>query len=521
MATRLVQCVVKRNSHRLLPCAPATALVYCRGAGGTSSPSVDLSRSRNEPRTIKDLPRVTLLELLYRMVFQGYSYSMHELQIYEKELYGPIYITAFKSVSLSSAKLVEEILRMDEKFPCRGDMSLWTDYRDTKGLGYGPFTEQGESWYNLRAILNKRMLHPRDSVQYGGVINEVVTDLINRIYYLRQSSSTGDLVSNLSNEMRRFSLEGISSILFEMRIGCLEKEIPADTQEFINSISQMFSNSMPLTVLPKWSHKFLPYWGRYIAGWEGIFTFAGKLIDKKMKEIEQQLEKNEDVEGRYLSHLLSNTQMAYKDVHGSIAELLLAGVDTTSNTMMWVMYQLSRNPEVQNILYEEVSRCIPNDHIPSVEEVNRMPYLKAVIKEALRLYPVVPMNARIITEKEIVIGGYRFPKRTTFTLCHYAVSHDEKTFPEPKKFKPERWLRDGRVRPNPFASIPFGFGVRGCVGRRIAEVTMYLSLVRIIRLFEIKPDPTIGEVKSINYSILVADRQVNLRFLGRKDKTFA
>lgn len=68
---------------------------------------------------------------------------------------------------------------------------------------------EGEKWYNLRTVLNKRMLHPKDSVQYGVVINEVVTDLIKRIYYLREVSPTGDLVSDVANEFYRFSLEGI------------------------------------------------------------------------------------------------------------------------------------------------------------------------------------------------------------------------------------------------------------------------------------------------------------------------
>lgn len=73
------------------------------------------------------------------------------------------------------------------------------------------FFREGERWYKLRAVLNKRMLHPKDSVQYETVVNEVVTDFIKRIYHIRKTSPTGDLVENLSNELYRFSLEGIDS----------------------------------------------------------------------------------------------------------------------------------------------------------------------------------------------------------------------------------------------------------------------------------------------------------------------
>ncbi|XP_031649862.1 sterol 26-hydroxylase, mitochondrial isoform X2 [Oncorhynchus kisutch] len=510
MAVHLAQSAMQRSGRWLLLCSTAPALVSTRWVGGTRSPSNTLpSISQGKIRTADDLPRIKTRDMFYRMFVKGYYNRLHELQVYEKQLYGPMYkmgMGKFHSIALNSVELLEELLRKGEKFPSRGDMSLWTEYRDLRGIGYGPFTEEGEKWYKLRTVLNKRMMHPKDSVQYGDVVNEVVSDLIKRIYHLRRISPSGDLVTNLSNELYRFSLEGISSILFETRIGCLEEEIPVETQDFIDSIAQMFSYSMPVAMLPKWSRNILPIYRHYIAGWEGIFKFSGKLIDMKMEAIQKRVDTDQEVEGEYLTYLLSNTKMTNKEVYGSVTELLLAGVDTTSNTMMWAMHLLSRYPNEQDTLYQEVSHCVPGDKIPSAQDVNRMPYLKAVIKEALRMYPVVPMNARIMVENDIIIGGHFFPKK------------DEKTFPEPSKFKPERWLRDGRVRPNPFGSIPFGFGVRGCVGRRIAELEMYLALSRIIKLFEIRPDPSIGEVKALNRTVLVADRQVNLHFVERTNR---
>ncbi|CAL9689665.1 unnamed protein product [Knipowitschia caucasica] len=189
---------------------------------------------------------------------------------------------------------------------------------------------------------------------------------------------------------------GIASVLFETRIGCLEPQIPEGTQEFINAIVQMFSNSPYVVVLPKWSRPLLPYWGRYNQGWEGIFSFAKVLIDRKLLEMERRVDQQRDqqmdqqrdqqrdqvaLQGEYLTYLLSNTEMSLKDVYGSIAELLLAGVDTTSNTLTWALHLLSLNPETQSRLYRELCHS-PTE--PTAEELTRMPYLKATIKETLR-----------------------------------------------------------------------------------------------------------------------------------------
>ncbi|XP_039612379.1 sterol 26-hydroxylase, mitochondrial-like [Polypterus senegalus] len=468
------------------------------------------------------IPGSSILQSLARVFLQGYFRKMHELQIYEKKMYGPMWTTTlgpYKHINLASVELIEELMRKDEKYPRRADMSIWTDHRDIRDLGYGPFTEEGKKWYNLRAILNNRMLRPKDSALYETVINDVVTDFMKRIYYVRETSTTGDMVHNMANELYKFSLEGISMILFESRIGCLESEVPADTQGFINSIAKMMSYSVFISSLPKWTRQVLPFWKHYVAGWDGIFDFTKKLVDKKMDEIQSHLMKGEEIKGEYLTYLLSNGKLATKDVYGSVAELLLAGVDTTSNTMTFALYELSRNLAVQNALYHEVQKQLPNKKIPTVEDISNMPLLKAVIKETLRMYPVVTTNARSNVEKEVMIGGHWFPKNTLFVLCHYAISHDEDVFPEHWKFIPDRWLRDGRARPNPFGSVPFGYGVRGCAGRRIAELEMHLLLARIIQHFEILPDSKMGEIKSHNRIVLVADRPVNLHFVERHERS--
>ncbi|KAL6484501.1 hypothetical protein MHYP_G00065460 [Metynnis hypsauchen] len=518
MAGHLALRLAGSAARQLILRPTAVSLDLRRGAGENAAAVQGIP---GNIRTQADLPVVTLPTVLYRLIFKGYYNRMHEMQLYEKKLYGHMFKVVsgqMHTIAISSAELLEELLRKEEKFPRRGDMTIWTEYRDEKGLGYGPFTEEGEKWYTLRAVLNKRMLHPKDSVKYESVVNTVVTDFVKRINHLRMMSPTGDLVPNMSNELYRFALEGISRILFETRIGCLENNIPAETQDFINSIVQMFTYSMIESILPSWTRNFLPFHGWYISGWEGIFKFACKLIDNKMEDIQRRLDTNQEVEGEYLTYLLSNTNMSQKDVYGSVTELLLAGVDTTSNTMLWALYLLSRDPEKQDTLYQEVASTIKGDRIPTAEDINNMPYLKAVIKETLRMYPVVPLNARLFTVSDTIIGGHYFPKETTFVLHHYAISQDEKVFPEPRAFKPERWLRDGRVRPNPFGSIPFGFGVRGCAGKRIAELEMHLALARIIKLFEVKPDPRVGDVKAINRTVLVPDRQKNNPAITTKNR---
>ncbi|KAG8432277.1 hypothetical protein GDO86_016790 [Hymenochirus boettgeri] len=374
--------------------------------------------------------------------------------------------------------MLETVLRQEGKYPMRTDMEFWKEHRRQRGFGFGPLTEEGQKWYTLRSVLNQKMLRPVEVKMYMGSVNEVVTDFLVTLDEMRTQTPSGNMVNEIQNALYRFAFEGISYILFETRIGCLDKKIPEATREFIDSIGVMFKNTVITGVLPSWTKNVLPYYKRYMESWDNIFAFGNKLIDQKMLKIKCRIEKGEEVRGEYLTYLISSGKLTKNEIYGSVAELLLAGVDTTSNTLSWALYHLAREPEIQKELYQEVIGVIPGQSLPSAEDISRMPLLRAVIKEILRLYPVIPTNSRFLVEKEITAGGYYLPKNTLVVLAHYAISRDETNFPEPNKFIPQRWIRENRTQNNPFSSIPFGYGVRACVGRRIAELEMYTCLSR-------------------------------------------
>lgn len=129
----------------------------------------------------------------------------------------------------------------------------------------------------------------------------------------------------------------------------------------------------------------------------------------------------------------------------------------------------------------------------TAENMKNMPYLRACLKEALRFYPPSPGSQRT-TGNDIVLSGYRVPKGTDVTIVTSDISKDPHHYSQPEKFIPERWLRQNEnvsaecpsKSSHPFALIPFGFGPRMCVGKRIVELEMEVAITQIIRQFQVE-----------------------------------
>jgi ent-kaurene oxidase len=150
----------------------------------------------------------------------------------------------------------------------------------------------------------------------------------------------------------------------------------------------------------------------------------------------------------------------------SMWEPIIESSDTTLVTSEWAMFELAKNPKCQDRLYEEIVSVVGTERMVTEDDLPKMPYLKAVIKETLRQYPPVPLVPSRLVEEDITLGGYDVPKGFQILVNLFAVAKDPAVWSNPDKWDPERVLGDESVDMGfkNFNLMPFGAGKRMCAG---------------------------------------------------------
>ena len=167
-----------------------------------------------------------------------------------------------------------------------------------------------------------------------------------------------------------------------------------------------------------------------------------------------------------------------------------AGTDTSSLVLELAMVELMRNPWVMTKLQGEVRRHTPEGQ-ETVEEENlaTMAYLRAVVKETLRLHPPVPLLLPHLSMADCVVNGYTIPSGTRVIVNAWAISRDPKSWEEPEEFKPERFMDGGSAaaidfKGNDFQFVPFGAGRRICPGLNFGLATVEIMLANLVYCFD-------------------------------------
>ncbi|KAG9334043.1 hypothetical protein JZ751_009206, partial [Albula glossodonta] len=449
-------------------------------------------------KSLREMPGPGIISNVIEFFFRDGFSRIHEIQLDHTQRYGKIFKSRIGPqlvVSIADRDMVEQILRLEGTTPQRGNMESWKEYRDLRGRSTGLISAEGSHWLRMRSVLRQLIMRPRAVAAFSHDVNAVVADLVCRIRVLRGQQSDALTVPNVNDLFFKYAMESAASILYECRLGCLEERIPQQSQEYIAALHLMFSSfktTMYAGAIPRWLRPIFPKpWAEFCHSWDGLFKFSQIHVDQRLAEIQEQVAAGQEVKGGVLTHMLVTLEMNIEEIYANLTELLLAGVDTTSFTLSWSAYLLASHPQVQQQIYEEVAQVLGHDQVPVAEDITRLPLIRGLVKETLRYCWVCP--------------------QTQLALCHYTTSMDEESFPGAAEFRPERWVRkDASDRVDNFASIPFGYGIRSCVGRRIAELEMYLALTQLIQKFKIELSPLSQPVHARTHGLLCPGDPINL-----------
>ena len=183
----------------------------------------------------------------------------------------------------------------------------------------------------------------------------------------------------------------------------------------------------------------------------------------------------------------------------------IAGYESSSITLSTICYNLAKNPEVQDRVYEDISKVTEeNDGLISHDTTSQMSYLEATFEENLRIHPPV-LSLDRECNKDTKIGELIIKKGVCVKFPVWAMHHSEDFFQDPETFRPERFMKDTKEDFHQYAYLPFGGGPRKCIGLRFAMIEMKLALAkllyryRIVAVPETKLDFSNGEIFILTY----------------------
>ncbi|XP_002876956.2 cytochrome P450 71B4 [Arabidopsis lyrata subsp. lyrata] len=394
-------------------------------------------------------------------------------------------------VVVSSGEAAEEALKTHDLECCSRPNTIAARVfsRDGKDIGFGVY---GDEWRELRK-LSVREFFSVKKVQSFRYIREEENDLMaKKLRELASKQSPVDLSKTL------FGLT--ASIIFRTAFGQSFYENKHIDQERIKELmfesqSNMtfrFSDFFPTAGL-KWFIGFVSgQHQRLYNVFTRVDTFFNHIVDDHHSK--KPTQDRPDMVDAILDMIDNQQQYAsfkltVDHLKGVLSNIYHAGIDTSAITMIWAMAELVRNPRVMKKVQEEIQTCIGIKQEGRIieEDLDKLQYLKLVVKETLRLHPAAPLLLPRETMADIKIQGYDIPRKTLLFVNAWSIGRDPKYWRNPEEFNPERFI-DCPVgyKGHSFELLPFGSGRRICPGIAMAIATIELGLLNLLYFFDWK-----------------------------------
>lgn len=245
-----------------------------------------------------------------------------------------------------------------------------------------------------------------------------------------------------------------------------------------------------------WLHENIPVINRISSPRRRRFGRARQSIERVMVEVVE-ARRQQIAAGQTHNDLLDVLMNAHdehgvgwsdEELAGEMHALVRAGQDTTTSSVVWSLYLLSRHPEAEARLHAEIESVV-GDRTPTAADLPRMPFLRALYDETLRLFPPIPTVARTALEDD-AIRGHFIPKNRCVVLVSWLTHRDPRWWPEPDKFDPDRFL-DAQAKANrpKYVYYPFGGGSRFCMGAGLALLQGPLVLATLAQKYRVRVAP--------------------------------
>jgi cytochrome P450 len=281
--------------------------------------------------------------------------------------------------------------------------------------------------------------------------------------------------------MAEITLKVILRVVFGLKPGSRSQQLQELIAELLEAITNPFYSS--LFFFPALQRD----WGKY-SPW-GNFVRKQSAIDALIyAEIQERRQQDYSQQTDILSLLLSATDeagngMSDQELRDQLITLLFLGHETTASSLAWMFYWVYSSPQVWKKLTAEITALGPS---PQPQDLIQLPYLDAVCKETLRLYPIALISQPRVVQETITIHHTSFPPETILVPCIYLAHHREETFPNSQQFQPERFLEN---QFSAYQYFPFGGGSRACIGAAFSLYEMKLIFATLFANLDLKLAP--------------------------------
>ena len=355
------------------------------------------------------------------------------------------------------------------------------------GLTAGVFAANGEAWKNQRRMVMAGF----DPTHVKAYFSSLLT-VTQRLRKRWQPAAAAGTALALQPELMRFTVDAIAGLAFGADINTLESDDDVIQRHLDKIFPALFKRIF--SFFPLWRYVRRPADRQLERSIVAVnIAIAGFIDDARARLATDPTRRARPpnlLEAMIVAADAGGSGVTDTEVAGNVMTMLLAGEDTTANTLAWMIYLLHGHPAALQRARAEVRALATDSAAFTTEQMASLDYLEACAHETMRLKPVAPFQV-IESLRDTVIAGVRVPAGTGVWCVMRSDSVDARYFSNPEAFEPQRWLDGGEASAGHAASsakrvsMPFGGGPRVCPGRYLALLEIKMAIAMLLTHFDI------------------------------------